>query len=716
MKRKNFGKKIAVTALAMAFALGGTSCTMFMTDSEKDMAQTIATVDVTKNADYKAGGKYAEYASVVGKVDGTILKRDLIAYFMNVGSNYVSSYGYEKTFTMLLDTLVTRKIMVQYAMTWYLTSEDEEYTADFSVEKYEAYMAAAKTENVEFKDKEELLTLTYFLTENGTKPEKYEQAEYTLKSIINKTLDQTEAGYIEEENGKDKTFGTERATPTGVGTEKEEYFDADYEIYSGHNTVDSCGSYEKIDGSTQYTRRKAYNDFLSNLSSNNLIGKTEETKDFTKVEYYYEELTAQVEQAFITKFSEDLQESAADELNKEYLEGKFNELKETQERMYKENPSAFETAIGSISDSAFAVYNPRNGFGFVYNILIPFSATDTQEMDVLNTAISNTTDKTKKLDLQKQLYTKRAEILVDVEAKDLRAAWFSNNKDKNYSFKGTVGEYYASDYNAGEYLFFEDNFTKTDRYEEIKQYLGKYPYNGTVKPNEDGEFESFKPNALKIDDFLKEMEGYINYAVDGDKASGRAAGAKYDKYVTNGNYTIEDGDFKYEEFMYYTGKVTLDDKSLDNYFVKGTPAYNAASAINELMFAYSTDTGCFNTYMGYAVSPISDKYVKEFAYAAQYAVGQQEGAYAVCASQYGWHILYVTEAYSVGEVYENGFVWDEKDDEGTFSHLWFEALKASTSDLRMEKVQTDALAAYNNDTAVTKYQSRYQDLLDLDKQ
>ena len=714
MKKKNIGKKIAVTALATAFALGGTSCTMFMTDSDKDMAQTIATVDITKSADYKAGGKYADYASVVKNVDGTILKRDLIAYFMNVGSQYVSSYGYKQTFTMLLDTLVTRKIMVQYAMTWYLSSEDEEYTADFSVEKYNAYMTAQKAENEEFKNKEELLTLVYFLTENGTKPEKYDQAEYSLKAVVNKTLDQTEASYIEEETGKDETFGADRATPTGVGTEKEDYYDANYEIYSGHNTVDSCGSYEKLDGSTQYTRRKAYNDFLSNLSANNLIESDEETKDFTKLAYYYEELTAQVEQAFITKFSEDLETSAADELNQTYLENKFNDLKASQQRIYDGTPSAFETAIGSISDDAFVVYNPRNGFGFVYNILIPFSATDTQTMDPLNTAVSNTTDKTKKLDLQKQLYTKRAELLTNVKAKDLRSAWFSNNKDKNYSYKGTAGEYYTSDYNSGEYLFFEDNFTKTDRYEEIKQYLGKYPYNGTVKTNADGEFESFKPNALQIDDFIKEMESYINYAVDSDKASGRATGAKYANYVDDGNYTIKDGDFKYEEFMYYTGKVTLSDKTLDNYFVKETPAYNAASAVNELMFAYSTDTGCFNTYMGYAVSPISDKYVKEFAYAAQYAVGQQEGSYAVCSSQYGWHILYVTESYGVGDVYENGFVWAEKDTEGTFSHLWFEAVKASTSDLRMEKVHTDALAAYNNDTSVKKYQSRYQDLLELD--
>ena len=136
MKKRNTLKKIAGIALAASFTLGATSCTLFATDSKKDMAQTIASVDITRHKDFKSG-EYAPYASVVGKANGTILKRDLIAYFLNVGSSYVENYGYKETFKMLMDSLVSRKIIVQYAMTYYLAETD-----DYTVAGHDEYVEA----------------------------------------------------------------------------------------------------------------------------------------------------------------------------------------------------------------------------------------------------------------------------------------------------------------------------------------------------------------------------------------------------------------------------------------------------------------------------------------------------------------------------------------------------------------------------------------------
>lgn len=722
MKHRNTIKKVACLALSASFVLGATSCSLITTDSKKDMAQTIATVDITRHKDFKSGGDYAEYADVVGKVNGTILKRDLIAYFLNVGSSYVNSYGYEQTFKMLMDNLVQRKIVVQYAMTYYLDSANY----DYSVSGHDEYVQAqlnGMTDAAEKKsvsDNPSLLTLKYFLSEKDESgalvEDDYNQAVYSLKKVVNNTLDSTEANYIEEEKGTDADEwkdGATRTTPTGVGTEKDDYFDVDYDIYTGHNTADSCGGYEVLDGSTQLTRRKAYNDFLANLSSNNLIDKDVQTTDFTKIDYYYVELVAQLEQALLTKFSEDLNEDAGEDLDEAYVTRKYNDMVAKQKELYDANPSEFVTAIQSVSDNVFVAYAPATGsdtasFGFVYNILLPFSATDSQTLDIARN--NQTSVDSLNLTEREAYYETRQQVLQGVKGKDQRAAWFSNNEDSDYSYLGESGTFYTSRYNAGSdgYLFFEDNFKKTDRYEELTHYLGKYPYNGTVLRNDSGEITSVTPNAISIDEFIGEMEGYIDYTLGSPSTNG----SLYTDYETNGRY-IKDGKIDYSKFIYYTGKVSLTDSSIDNYFNKESDGYKALSAVNELMFAYSTDTGCFNTYFGYEVSSITDKYVQEFAYAAQYAVNQEAGTYVVCATEYGWHIMYVSVKYSVGNVY-NGFKWTEKDKEGTFSSLWYEAQKAETSDVRYQKKQKDVLGEYNNDTSVKKYQSRYQDLLDLE--
>lgn len=734
MKRNNTLKKVAGLALAASFTLGATSCTLFATDSEKDMAQTIASVDITRHKDFKAGGDYADYADVVGRVNGTILKRDLIAYFLNVGSSYVQSYGYKETFTMLMDSLVNRKIIVQYAMTYYLAESEKEIPLyNYTVEEHDAYVEAklatlSEEEQELVSEYPQIMTLRYFLSDEVDEETKvsetvkinnsdvafdednYYQAVYTLKKVVNTTLDSTEQQYIDEEKDEeDKTFGADRTTPTGVGTEKEDYFDKDYDIYTGHNTIDSCGkSYEALDGSTQLTRRKAYNDFLANLSANNLIDDDIQTSDFTKIDYYYVELAAQLEQALINKFSEDLNESASGELNQTYVTAKYEALVNDQKNMYNADPTAFVSAIQSVSDDSFVVYSPKqDSFGFVYNILIPFSATDNQTLD-----IARGEDGLDALDIneQKAYYKKRSEVLASVQAKDQRAAWFSNNEDKNYAFEGENP--YKSNFNKGTYLFFEDNFTNTERYEELTHYLGQYPYNGTVTRDKDGKITAVRPNSLSINDFISEFENYINYTLGGTKTSGSAAAT----YVADGDYTITDGKFDYSEFIYYTGSVALTDATLDHFFYEETDGYKAAAAVNELMFAYSTDPGCLNSYFGYEVSSITDKYVQEFAYAAQVAVKEGAGSYVVCATEYGWHIMYVSVSYELGNAYTNGFVWAERETEGTFSYLWFEALKKSTADVRTQKMQKEALGEYNNGTAVKKYQSRYQDLLDLDNQ
>ena len=711
MKNRNTFRKIAVICLSVAFTLSAAACGegLITTNSEKDMAQVIGTVNIAGHDDFKSNGQYAEYADVIGSINQNILKRDLVAYFLNAGSTYISSYGYtyEKTFNTLMDNLTSRKIMVQYAMAYYFDKHPDTY----SVSGYNAYIESERgkvtdeTEKKLYAAHPEIFTLKYFLTEGGkTSAEDtadYDRAVYGLKKMINNSLDSAEKTYLkEEEDDEDDPSAESRTTPTGVGTETEDYYDTDYEVYTGRNAASACGSYKRLDGSTQKTRQRAYNDFLANLSRNGLLGD-EDTTDFTKVDYYFVELASQMEQALITKYTDDLGEEANAKLTEAYVTDQYNALLESQKNIYSADQSAFETQIGNVSDDSFVVYSPKEGFGFVYNILLPFSKTQTQLLSTY------TNDKGLE---KREFYQKRAELLENVQGKDLRAAWFSKDEDSNYAYEAEAGDYYG---NASNYLFFENNLTKSDgdnaRYEKLGQYYGEYAYNGAVTKDEDGKY-TCKPNEITIDGFLGEMEGYLKYA------GLTASGSKKSTYVTDADkYTVDNkGKFDYSQFVYYEGKVTLNDTATSDYFVKGKDAYTAVSVINELTFAYSTDTGLFNKYMGYTVSPYKTSYMAEFEYAAQYAIKEGVGTYVVCPTDYGWHVIYVSFVYDkVGEVYN--FDWEQIDEEGSFSNLYYESLKSSNADTYTNLIQTQILGEYKKDECVTLHKNRYKDLLSLDK-
>ena len=707
MSKKHTLKKTGALLLGIALTVGSTGCNFFPTDNKKDLAQVVATVNISETLKKEDEASASAINALIEKdaLTSEVLKSDLVAYFMNVGYTYVQSYGYsyEDTFNMLMDGLVNTKIMIQYAAAYYLQN-------GLSVDECNAYVQK-ELGNIQDKDEKklleanpEVLTMKYFLTENGADMTDYNLAIYNLMKSLNSSLDSLESSYIEAED-EDHNHSETRTTPTAIGTEKEDYYPevdgkVDYAIYTGRNALDSCGEYEKVDGSTTSTRKKAYNAFLSNLQEYGLISENENSADVTKLNYYYVELSSSLGQALINKYFDDLEEVALEGLSDEYIGEKYNEIKAAQQISYKDNPSAFETAIGGVSDNSFVLYGSKD-FGFVYNILIPFSATQEQAYSAA---------KNKGL-TKSELFTARREILEDVKAKDLRDSWFDLHDHANYAYEVTENYYNnGSDKGDNTYLFFEDSMVETKRYEALTQYAGMYPYNGVVVEGEH-EYE-FTPNKLTIDQFLSEMEGYINYVVDGNAKSGKAKGEKISAYQTT-EYLGENDVVDYSKFMYYEGKVALGETKAADYFkAEDNDAYKALSAVNELMFAYSTDTGCLNTYMGYAVSPNKTNFVPEFEYAAQYAVSKGVGSYVVCATDYGWHIIYVSFVYGEGDVY-GGYNAAEKDVKGSFSNLFYESLKATTASNYSSEIQNNVLNVYNKEDNVTLYKSRYQDLLDM---
>ena len=216
---------------------------------------------------------------------------------------------------------------------------------------------------------------------------------------------------------------------------------------------------------------------------------------------------------------------------------------------------------------------------------------------------------------------------------------------------------------------------------------------------------------MKIDEFIGIFEKHINDTVGATVASG----AVVEKYFDDTTYAFKNDkkEIDYGKFTYYKGSVNLSDVSTANFFNPESDQYKALSAVNELMFAYSTDTGCLNTYMGYSVSPYGTNFVKEFEYAAQEVVKAGVGNYAVCATDYGWHILYCSFTYDEGDVY-GGYVHADKDIEGTFSNMFYESIKETAYSNYATERQNAVLLEYNNDSAVTRFKKTYKDLLEIE--
>ena len=731
MSKKNSIKKIAALALGAALTMGATGCDFIRTNSMKDLEQTVATVNISKMLSEEAGAEELNDILDIGGVGKDIPKRDLVSYFMSIGYQYVQNYGYtyKDTFNMLLDMLVTRKIVTQYAVAYYLTKERTKQSAENCATYIEAQLVAAKTEREKelLKAHPEVSAMKYFLTESYINPETkeitaekqdlWDKTLYKMYSAINNSLDSTEEAYLAASN-EDHDHAAARTKPTNAGVEKSDFYIAPrivdgeedrYEVYTGLNKNGIPYGYEALDGSTVTTRKKAYSAFIGNLDDNGLLKKDDNTSNLKEMEYYYVELTGYLEQALIEKYTDDLIAKGEGELTTAYLNGRYTQAYNAQKLAYDKDPAAFETAIGSISDTNYVMYSPVANYGFVYNILIPFSEEQNRLYKAEEARSVSDAD----------LYKYRTTLLENVRAKDLRTSWFDEHDHANSAFVAEGIKYYNNGKNSN-YLFFEDNLTNSERYEELKVYNGQYPFNGSVEKKDNGVYK-LKANTMTIDGFLKEMEGYLNYAVGAGSVGSTKKWDTYvsvnddnndknDKYLLNEDKTFAD----YSQFIYYSGKVDVGTVTAANYFNPETKGYKAAAAFNELMFAYSTDTGCLNTYMGYVVSPFKTNFVPEFECAAQWAVAQGAGTYVVCPSTYGWHIIYVTYAYGEGDVY-GGYNADDADVEGTFSNLYAEAMKEQYSAEYATDEQNRLVLEYDNETCVVRDQKTYQDLLDLDK-
>ena len=723
MKSKLLVCGALAAAITMSVALP--AC---VTRDEEDLNQVIATVDITKSENLEAEG-LSEYASAISSEN--ITKRDLIAAYYNTASSLSSSYSTSEIFELLVNTLTNTSVVVQYATLSLIkdkVAEDASFLSEYQalssdVEKYELLLEGETSTN-----------------DDGGESDRVMLAQYALYSSINSSLDSQEESII---NGDDQTSeATEtRTTPGGAGEEVENFLPLNddgtlnYNIYTGYTgdgysyLLEDSGAYadDALEGSTRSTRRLAYAQFITSLRDNYLLSEEEDVRDIMSVSYIQEEYLSQLQQQAINEYYERYQAEQEALIESVDENGVYTFLQNhylsdlTDQTVSNSTASAFETSMSSLSDTSFILYAPATEgtdggtYGYVYNILLPFSASQSVNIDSSDTSA--------------QYYFERKDILTGITATDQRSAWFNGATDYSFDASQSDIDYYGKN-DGRDYLFFEDNLTKPDRYASLDKYAGLYSYNGRVSENTDGTY-NLVPNKVDIDGFLTELEIYVEYIMGGDTVSIQKEDSynvsSYTDYYTEETADLEDESQRkidYSRFVYATGKVDvgLDDTDLSSFlstmFVEDSAAYKAMSAVNELQFAYTTDTSILSNYIGYSISAYETKYIPEFEYAAQTAISEGAGTIYVCAGDYGWHVIYVTATFDTagGAVYDEDIAWtvDEVLTEGTFQNLYYNWIKDST----LTNVTTNRRSVINErfggDSTITKYEDAYRDLLEIE--
>ncbi len=709
-------KKLVCGAMAAAITLSVafSGCSLISTLNDEDMRQTIATVDISGSENIAKEG-LSDYVSAIAPAN--IIKRDLIAAFVNVGSSYIQSgYSYADVFNMLVDSLTSNEIVTQYATLSLLkekSAQDADILATFNslgsqAEKYE-FLLDGETSKVE-----------------GVESDRVLLAKYDLYSSINDSIDALEQSIIDEDEEEADT--DTRTTPSNADTERENYLplengELDYGIYTGYEgyLIGDSGAYQddELEGSTRETRKRAYAAFIANLKTNYLISDEDNTLEVLSISYIQDEYVTRLQQQVIDEYLErysQSQEALIDEVdaNNEYVFLRERYETDLAAQEISNDTSSFDTTMGNLSDTSFILYAPATEgtdggtYGYVYNILLPFSAAQSLYIDSEDTSA--------------EYYFMRKDLLDDIKTYDQRSAWFNGATDYSFDASATTLDYYGKD--AGRnYLFFENNLLKADRYEELDKYVGLYSYNGSVRENADGTY-SLIANELTIDGMLDEFTAYINFVLD-DNAASYSLNSDYNVTSPDDYYTEETRDnpdkserkIDYSRFIYAKGKVELSDKTLGSLFVKDSDQYKALSAVNELQYAYTTDTSVLSEYIGYSVSAYDTSYIPEFEYAAQEAVKEGAGTFYVCAGDYGWHLIYVTATFDVN----GGAVMGEEVDwtaasvtkEGTFQNLYYNWIKDTTLSNITTNRRTLIIDAFGGDT-VTLFEDAYRDLLELD--
>lgn len=663
---------LAVTLLTLSSFVG---CALVTTDTEKDYAQTVASVCIDD-----------------AKIEAeNIAKREVISGYLSYGYNYVVSYGYtqSKAYALVLDNLLTNRVIVQKARIELAEQYNALVASGSGKTDFETNLlndALANKTAIDFK-KGDVETLKKYLTE-------YEVAAalYNVKKSVNSMIESYETDdHDHDDETEDETF-TARASayvaPESVTDEYElkdvtpedyDYKVADVILNEGWETLKGKYSNKrdlnlavynayKIDLSTA-AKKKAFNKAVKTLKKNGLILNSESVNfsgDSEKVleySYFANLLKTQYESAVVSKYEASLHDEVDAKIDDNALWNQYVIDYNQQKFNYTNDRSAYETALGNADKDKFVICNPYDGkrYGYVANLLIGF----TDEQTALLSAKSSEKGVT-----PAEIKEYRSELLNGVVAKDQRATWAQSNY-------GT--------YKDGKFVFENKYFASEKSVAKLGSYIG--------------EIFGADSATAKNDDKVEETKWSFKNIV--------SSSIPFDTFVSD--YL---GDLGMNKLVYNGADSTVGKVNVANFD-------EIKDRFDDLIYAFSTDPGSLGKYYGYVYSPAGTSFVKEFEDAAAALVKAGKGAYTIVATDYGYHVMLCTKVidgtdsdeYIPGDSVkgETKFKEDIKT-EGTFAYNYRETKFDSIAEKEVSKIANQLINGFKKDK-VTKYRDVYSDLI-----
>ena len=524
--------KLITLILSVVIGIAGLSgCRLVTKNSERDLDQIVATVNVNQ--------------------EENIYKKDLVMGYMNYGYIYVQYYGYtaEKVYTLILNNLVDNRIIVQVA--------------------YEQF------ENTSVKDN----TKAQFTPERYLDGEEITEAKYNTYKSLNDLLDSysKDNSYAET---KDTLYLDVRTVPTDAANAER---DVDKAAYV--ENIDKNG----FDVSSDTYKRAAFNKVIELLKDANLLGN-DYKGDLRETEYFKLLLKSNYENEIVENYEESVLDEIKASVSYENLQALYQEKLNAQKEW---SNSDFVSALKSASATSPILYSNQSGtYGYVYNLLLGVNDYQSAKISELQE------ERTHETWSEDKYAEERAKVLANTIAKDLRNTWILSGYDFDFETKTFTGDYTFAE-NAENSL----------------------PFQGEVSKVRDADEEHNLSAVYSIDSIktfgLKEFTEFVNEYVYGDKNVG---GYSEDVNI----YREYNNDSKPEEYD---------------------------AKINELLFAFSTDSGSVNTYKGYVISPDNSEYVKTFGDAGKALLDAGGSSYKVVASDYGYHFMFFSEVWTLDKGY-----------------------------------------------------------------
>ena len=419
-------------------------------------------------------------------------------------------------------------------------------------------------------------------------------AKYETLKSMNDLLDSyTDDGSTDKKG--DSVIGEVRTVPTNAANAEKEVTKAEKEEYV---RADNAKTNLLLSNMNEDYRRKAFNDVVKLLQTNGLLGDYRDG-DLKTTDYYKQTLESYYENELLTAYNEKVIDEARKTYTFDDIAAKYSEIYNKQVNW---SNSEFIEALSNTTATEPILYCGLEGYGYVYNLLLGVNEYQETAISEIKTDNPNISDA--------DYAAARKDILANTVISDLRSSWIASGYD------GAIEE---------------NVFKFTGDYTFAKDTANSLAFQGVVK--------HLNPEQAEEDDYVAE------YGVESVKSFG------LDEFITfmNGYLggTIDDS----------TSYTDLGDSVYNNkiYKLSGVDEYD--EKIQELLFAFSTDSGSLNSGKGYIVKPPVDgsnteEYVDTFAAAGRKLLEVQEDSYIIVASDYGYHIMFYSEVLSVNPDYE----------------------------------------------------------------